>query len=77
MKKFWNLMLAALITMGVVACTEKEQEVDKTPEPAPAELSFEATIDGVIETRTDVVLDEQSGNWNTVWAGRMAVALAV
>lgn len=69
-------MLAALITMGVVACTEKEQEVDKTPEPAPEVLSFEATIDGVIETRTDVVLDEQSGNWNTVWAGNEKLAVS-
>ena len=69
-------MLAALIAMGVVACTEKEQEVDKTPEPAPAELSFEATIDGVIETRTDVVLDEQSGDWNTVWAGNEKLAVS-
>ena len=76
MKKFWNLMLAALITMGVVACTEKNQEVDKTPEPAPEVLSFEATIDGVIETRTDVVLDEQSGNWNTVWAGNEKLAVS-
>ena len=69
-------MLAALITMGVVACTEKEQEVDKTPEPAPEVLSFEATIDGVIETRTDVVLDEQSGDWNTVWAGNEKLAVS-
>ena len=69
-------MLATLITMGVVACTEKEQEVDKTPEPAPEVLSFEATIDGVIETRTDVVLDEQSGNWNTVWAGNEKLAVS-
>ena len=69
-------MLAALITMGVVACTEKNQEVDKTPEPAPEVLSFEATIDGVIETRTEVVLDEQSGNWNTVWAGNEKLAVS-
>ena len=69
-------MLAALITMGAVSCTEKGQEVDKTPEPAAEVLSFEATIDGVIATRTDVVLDEQSGNWNTVWAGNEKLAVS-
>ena len=65
MKKFWNLMLAALVVLGAVACTENEENLGLAPEQG---LSFEATID-LEETRADVVFNEESGKWNTVWTG--------
>lgn len=63
MKKFWNLMLAALVVLGAVACTETGENLD-----APKGLSFEATID-LEETRADVVFNEGTGKWDTVWTG--------
>ena len=63
MKKFWNLMLAALVVLGAVACTETDENLD-----APKGLSFEATID-LEETRADVVFNEDTGKWDTVWTG--------
>lgn len=63
MKKFWNLMLAALVVLGAVACTETGENLD-----APKGLSFEATID-LEETRADVVFNEDTGKWDTVWTG--------
>lgn len=66
MKKFWNLMLAALVIMGAVACTENEN-LDNAPEQS-AGVAFEATID-LEETRTDVIFNEGTGKWNTVWTG--------
>ena len=65
MKKFWNLMLAALVVLGAVACTEKSENLDSAPQQG---LSFEATID-LAETRTDVVFNEGTGKWDTVWTG--------
>ena len=66
MKKFWNLMLAALVIMGAVACTEQDENVDKKPEQVG--LSFEATID-FEETRTDVVFNEGKEKWEMAWVG--------
>ena len=66
MKKFWNLMLAALVIFGAVACTENDG-VENAPEQN-AGLSFEATID-LADTRTDVVFNEGTGKWDTVWTG--------
>lgn len=66
MKKFWNLMLAALVVLGAVACTETGENLDSAPQQQG--LSFEATID-LAETRADVVFNEESGKWNTVWTG--------
>ena len=65
MKKFWNLMLAALVVLGAVACSEKSENLDSAPQQG---LSFEATID-LAETRTDVVFNEGTGKWDTVWTG--------
>ncbi|MBO5831792.1 MAG: hypothetical protein J6Q95_00650 [Alistipes sp.] len=64
MKRFWNLMLAALVIFGAAACNDVDVEV-VTPE---AGLSFEATID-LGETRTDVVFNEETEKWDTVWSG--------
>ncbi|MBO5901168.1 MAG: hypothetical protein J6Q36_01970 [Alistipes sp.] len=63
MKKFWNLMLAALVIFGAVACTEKEVAPEQI-----AGMSFTATID-LDETRTDVVFNEEENVWETVWTG--------
>lgn len=56
-------MLAALVVLGAVACTETGENLD-----APKGLSFEATID-LEETRADVVFNEDTGKWDTVWTG--------
>lgn len=65
MKKFWNLLVAVLVVMGAVACTENYENVDGTMEQG---LSFRATIN-LDETRSDVVFDESTEKWNTVWTG--------
>ena len=64
MRKFWNLMLAAMVIFGAAACNDVDVEV-VTPE---AGLSFEATIE-TNETRTDVVFNEGTKKWDTVWTG--------
>lgn len=66
MKKFWNLMLAALVVLGAVACSENGDEL--TPQVEREGLSFEATII-MDDTRTSLEKDETSGKWNTVWSG--------
>lgn len=65
MKKFWNLMLAALVIFGAVACTENQEENIPEAKKEPV-LSFVANID-VDETRTD--LKEVGGKWTTDWSG--------
>ena len=65
MKKFWNLLVAVLVVMGAVACTENYENVDGTMEQG---LSFRATIN-LDETRSDVVFNEATEKWNTVWTG--------
>lgn len=64
MRKFWNLMLVALVTLGAAACTDTEENVDKAPEQS-AGLSFYAEIvDG-----TRAYIDDTDGDktWNTIW----------
>jgi hypothetical protein len=41
--------------------------VENAPEQS-AGVAFEATID-LEETRTDVIFNEGTGKWNTVWTG--------
>ena len=65
MKKFWNLLVAVLVVMGAVACTENIDNVDGAVEQG---LSFRATIN-LDETRSDVVFNESTEKWNTVWTG--------
>ena len=64
MKKFWNLMLAALVIFGAVACTENQ--VDNLQNPEKVVLSFVANID-IEGTRTD--LEQNDDKWTTVWTG--------
>ena len=67
MKKFWNLMLAAMVIFGAVACNDVTVEII-TPEPPQHGVSFDAANDlGADETRTDVVYNEGTGKWDTVW----------
>ena len=62
MKKFWNLMLAALVIIGAAACTENNENIEKVQE---AGLSFYAEI--VNGTRATI---EKDGDvWNTTWEG--------
>ena len=73
MKKFWNLMLAALVIFGAVACNDVDVEVVN---PEQVGMSFEAFID-LDETRTDVVFNEGTGKWDTVWTGDERLNLRV
>ena len=58
-------MLAALVVLGAVACSENGDEL--TPQVEREGLSFEATII-MDDTRTSLEKDE-NGKWNTVWSG--------
>ena len=63
MKKFWNLMLVALVVMlGATACTEVEEGVDQQI----AGVSFYATF-GDDDTRA--YIDDANGDktWTTIW----------
>lgn len=66
MKKFWNLMLAALVIFGAVACTENQEENIPEAKKEPV-LSFVANIDVDDETRT--ILEQEGGQWKTDWTG--------
>ena len=68
MKKFWNLMLVALVVMGAAACTENNESVDTKVEG----LSFYAEISNDA-TRTDLQYDEAHKVWNTVWEGNETI----
>ena len=63
MKKFWNLMLAALVIFGAVACTENQEEFVPQVEKE-AVLSIVANI--ADDTRVD--LEQVNGVWETVWS---------
>ena len=58
-------MLAALVVLGAVACTESVEDLGLAPQQG---LSFEATID-LADTRADVVFNEGTNKWETVWTG--------
>lgn len=73
MKKFWNLMLAMLVILGAVSCSEDVDSVNVNPESEG--LSFYAEFDNGDDTRVDVVYDEDSKLWNTVWTGDDAITV--
>ena len=66
MKKFWNLMLAALVIFGAVACTENQEENVPQAELKPV-LSFVANIAND-ETRTHIEKNDE-GVYETKWDG--------
>lgn len=70
MKKFWNLMLVALVMLGAAACTENNDSVDVKAEG----LSFYAEISNGA-TRADLAYDEETKMWNTVWEGNETIVV--
>lgn len=63
MKKFWNLMLAALVIMGAGACTKSDESADMKQE---AGVSFYAEI---VNNATRAYIDDSDGDkvWKTIW----------
>ena len=59
MKKFWNLILALAVIMGVSSCSDSD--VDGS---ISNNFSFVATIE---HTRADMV--NSDGTWQTIWSG--------
>ena len=70
MKKFWNLMLVALVMLGAAACTETNDSVNASQES----LSFYAEISNEA-TRADLEYDAENKVWNTVWEGNETIAV--
>ena len=70
MKKFWNLMLVALVMLGAAACTETNDSVNASQES----LSFYAEISNDA-TRADLEYDAENKVWNTVWEGNETIAV--
>ena len=70
MKKFWNLMLVALVILGAAACTETNDSVNASQES----LSFYAEISNDA-TRADLEYDAENKVWNTVWEGNETIAV--
>ena len=70
MKKFWNLMLVALVMLGAAACTETSDSVDVKAETEC--LSFYAEISNEA-TRADLKYDAENKVWNTVWEGNETI----
>ena len=72
MKKFWNLMLVALVVMlGATACTENLDSVDVKD---GAGLSFYAEID-MAATRVDITDEDGDKTWETIWEGNESLTL--
>ena len=61
MKKFWSLMLVALVTLGAAACSEKDENVDTKQE---ATVSFYAEF--ADDTRADLVANGEN-SWKTTF----------
>ena len=70
MKKFWSLMLVALVMLGATACTEHNDSVDVSKES----LSFYAEITNDA-TRADLEYDADNKVWNTVWEGNETISV--
>lgn len=64
MKKFWNLMLAALVIIGATACTENYDGIEKAQNTEGFSFYAEVVNDG-----TRAYIDNEDGDkkWNTVW----------
>ena len=72
MKKFWNLMLVALVILGATACAETKESVNV--KNGSEGLSFYAEISNDA-TRADLEYDEENKVWNTVWEGDETIAV--
>lgn len=75
MKKFWNLMLVALVMFGAAACTEKDPSLEKENTES-AGLSFYAEITRNA-TRADLEYDAENRVWNTVWEGNETIVVTL
>ncbi len=75
MKKFWNLMLVALVMLGAAACTKTDPSVESVNN-AEAGLSFYAEISNDA-TRADLEYDADSKVWNTVWEGNETIVVSL
>ena len=64
MKKFFNLILAALVIIGAAACAKNDEIVDKTEQGES--LSFYANV---VNDVTRAHIDNADGDkiWNTIW----------
>lgn len=75
MKKFWNLMLVALVMFGAAACTETDPSLEKENTES-AGLSFYAEITRDA-TRADLEYDAENRVWNTVWEGNETIVVTL
>ena len=75
MKKFWNLMLVALVMLGAAACTKSDTSIEKENNEE-AGLSFYAEITND-STRADLEYDEVNKVWNTVWEGNETIVVSL
>ena len=75
MKKFWNLMLVALVMLGAAACTEQDSSIEKE-NSGEAGLSFYAEIVND-STRADLEYDAENKVWNTVWEGNETIVVTL
>ena len=75
MKKFWNLMLVALVMLGAAACTKSDPSIEKENNEE-AGLSFYAEITND-STRADLEYDEVNKVWNTVWEGNETIVVSL
>ena len=75
MKKFWNLMLVALVMLGAAACTETDPSIEKANNEE-AGLSFYAEIANDA-TRANLEYDADNKVWNTVWEGNETIVVTL
>ena len=64
MKKFWNLMLAALVIIGATACTENYDGIEKAQNTEGFSFYAEVVNDG---TRAYIADEDGDKTWDTVW----------
>ena len=67
MKKFWNLMFAALVAMGAVACTEDDNSVNTGGDDT---VSFEAVV-----ANYDAEAEGANELWQGVWTGKETITI--
>ncbi|MBQ3172793.1 MAG: hypothetical protein IJB56_00625 [Alistipes sp.] len=67
MKKFWNLMFAALVAMGAVACTEDDNSVNTGGDDT---VSFEAVV-----ANYDAETEGANELWQGVWTGKETITI--
>ena len=74
MRKFWNLMLVAMVMLVAAACTETDPSLEKE-QTDEVGFSFYAEI-ATDSTRADLEYDAENKVWNTVWEGNETLVLS-